>query len=195
MSPKKAGRTKEGGVRRKAKAGKRTPARKPAAKSDNVGAALKTLFIELVDGPPGRACFVLNPGDIGLLRSLDKLSSSAASRLTATGSSIAAHVDHLRYGFGLMNRWAAGDPNPWAAADWSESWKKTRVTDAEWAALRKQVAEDAHAWRGALSRANGSLSELELNGFISSVIHLGYHFGAIRQIDPSAKGPSATDAA
>jgi hypothetical protein len=38
----------------------------------------------------------LNGSDEGLLKSLDKMSATAASAVTPTGSSIAAHVDHLR---------------------------------------------------------------------------------------------------
>lgn len=34
---------------------------------------------------------------------------------------------------------------------------------------------------------------MELNGVIASIAHLAYHVGAIRQIDLSAKGPSAND--
>ena len=40
---------------------------------------LETLFVELVDGPATDAGWMLNPKDIGLLRSLDKLTASAAS--------------------------------------------------------------------------------------------------------------------
>src|SRR3954453_5462464 len=92
---------------------------------------LTTLFNELVNGASNDAAYVLNAGDEGLLRSLDKLSAHAASALTPTGSSIAAHVDHLRYGLSLMNRWSAGE-NPFDTADWSTSWHHTRVTAVQW---------------------------------------------------------------
>ena len=48
-------------------------------KTNDITASLTTLFSELVDGAnnPGGA-FVLNSGDLGLLRSLDKLSSAQA---------------------------------------------------------------------------------------------------------------------
>src|SRR5689334_22263118 len=92
---------------------------------------LSTLLGELVDGPPGRSAYMLNGGDPGLLRSLDKLSAAAASAARPGGASIAAHVDHLRYGLSLMNRWGAGE-NPFESADWGASWKKTAVTEVEW---------------------------------------------------------------
>src|SRR6187551_2620473 len=93
--------------------------------------ALATLLGELVEGAPKEGGYMLNPGDEGLLRSLEKLPASDASAQTLTGSSIAAHVDHLRYGLSLMNRWSGGE-NPFGSADWSASWRKTSVTEPEW---------------------------------------------------------------
>ncbi len=40
--------------------------------------ALCTLLTEIFDGPPGRECFILNPGDPGLLRQISALSASVA---------------------------------------------------------------------------------------------------------------------
>lgn len=89
---------------------------------------LVVLLNELADGPAPQAAFVLNPGDRGLLRSLDTLSAAEASATAGGESSIAAHVDHLRYGFQLMNRWSKGE-SPFADADYSASWRRTVVTD------------------------------------------------------------------
>src|SRR5213596_2680887 len=89
---------------------------------------LRRLFSELVEGandPSG--AFMLNSGDIGLLRSLDTLSASAASRSVNGGATIAAHAQHLRYGLSLMNRWATEGGNPFANAKWDEAWKTTGV--------------------------------------------------------------------
>lgn len=153
--------------------------------------ALPELFSELVDGVSLPEAYMINVGDPGLLRSLDKLSATAASKLTANGSSIAAHVEHLRYGLSLMNRWAAGE-NPFADADWSASWRKTRVTAAEWKQLRERFADEAHRWQQALGKPR-EVSKSELKSVIGSIAHLAYHVGAIRQIDLTARGPSAND--
>jgi hypothetical protein len=157
-------------------------------RTDDVATSLATLFGELVDGAPGAGAYILNAHDAGLLRSLDKVSAAAASAVTRTGSSIAAHVDHLRYGLSLMNRWAAGE-NPFGDADWSASWKKTTVSEAEWQKLRAQLREEAARWLNAL-RAPRDVQEIELNGMIGSIAHLAYHLGAIRQIDPALRGPA-----
>jgi hypothetical protein len=63
-----------------------------------IHAALTTVLRELVDGSAAEACWVLNPGDAGLLRSLGSLSPGAASAPARWRSIHAAHVDHLRYG-------------------------------------------------------------------------------------------------
>jgi hypothetical protein len=151
--------------------------------------SLSTLFGELVDGPPGTTCFVLNRGDVGLLRSLDKLSAEAASRSTEGGATIAAHVDHLRYGLSLMNRWSGGE-NPWDDADWTRSWQISKVSEGEWKALRADLGSEVRRWLGIL-REPREMDQVELSGVIASVVHLAYHIGAIRQIDRNARGPKA----
>lgn len=154
----------------------------------DITTALTTLCSELVDGAPAtQECYVLNRGDAGLLGSLDKLSGADASQ-AATGAAIAAHVDHLRYGLSLMNRWAAGE-NPWADVDWSRSWRITHVSAREWKELREQLGGEAHGWLAAL-RAPREVTESELNGMVGAIVHLAYHLGAIRQIHRAARGPA-----
>ena len=155
------------------------------------GNTLPTLFAELTEGAPLSEAYMMNRGDPGLLRSLEKLSATAASKLTGNGSSIAAHVEHLRYGLSLMNRWAAGE-NPFDTADWSAAWRKTRVSAAEWKKLRDEFGTEARRWLAALSEPR-EMSEPDLKSLIGSIAHLAYHVGAIRQIDLSARGPAAND--
>jgi hypothetical protein len=108
--------------------------------------------------------------------------------LTRTGSSIAAHVDHLRYGLSLMNRWSQGE-NPFGSADWRASWRKTTVTDAEWEGLRAQLRHEAARWLVVL-RTPREVEGIELTGMLASIAHLAYHIGAVRQINSNARGPA-----
>ena len=156
--------------------------------SDPIRHAFVTLLRELIDGPPGEAAYMLNAGDPGLLRSLDALSGDAASARPNHRSSVAAHVDHVRYGLSLLNRWAGGEANPWATANWSESWKRVHVTDEEWAKLRENLRSEAHGWIEGAGRER-SVNDIELAGVIGSIAHLAYHLGAIRQLAPAAAGP------
>ena len=150
---------------------------------------LSRLFAELLDGTPDSGGYVLNRGDLGLHRSLRKLSANAASAVTETGSSVAAHVQHLTYALSLLNRWAQGE-NPWTCADWSESWKRTQVTESEWKDVLQQFDVQAAAWKESL-RTPRQVDDAELAGLLGSAAHLAYHMGAIRQIDPSTRGPAA----
>ena len=150
--------------------------------------ALATLLGELVEGAPKDGGYMLNPGDEGLLRSLEKLPASDASAGTSTGSSIAAHVDHLRYGLSLMNRWSDGE-NPFGSADWSASWRKTSLTESEWKDRISELRAEAARWLAAV-RQPRDVDDVELNGMIGSIAHLAYHLGAIRQINTSVRGPA-----
>ena len=152
---------------------------------------LGTLFGELLEGPPGREAYMLNPEDPGLHRSLDRLSAEEASRVVHGGASIAAHVDHLNYGFSLMNRWAGGE-NPFRDADWTASWRRTAVTDEEWARLRAELREQTRRWQEVAANPR-EVNRMELNGIVGSLAHLAYHVGAIRQMNRAARGPSADD--
>ena len=147
----------------------------------DIAKTLATLFGELVEGAPASGAYILNAGDAGLLRSIDKLSAAAASVPTSTGSTIAAHVDHVRYGLGLLNRWAAGEENPFADADWNASWQRATVTDEKWQQLRDSLRREADKWQAAVA-ARQDWDDLAAAGTIASVAHTAYHLGAIRQI-------------
>ena len=69
---------------------------------------LVTLLSEALYGPRGDA-FFLNSGDRGLVASLDALSAETASARPGGRSSVASHVEHLRYGLELLNREARGE--------------------------------------------------------------------------------------
>ena len=152
--------------------------------------SLGTLLSELLDGPPhGGDAYMLNSGDEGLLRSIDKLSPAAASARPTGGASIAAHVDHLVYGLSLLNQWSAG-ASPFDDANWAESWTHTQVDDQRWRELRVALRREARQWLDAV-RASGDADPVALNTIVGSIAHLAYHLGAIRQIDRSIRGPSA----
>jgi hypothetical protein len=155
-------------------------------KTSNLTDTLTTLLGELVDGPPSDA-YMLNQGDPGLLRSLDRLTAADASSSVHGGATIAAHVDHLRYGLSLMNRWSAGE-NPFTDADWSASWRTAAVSEPEWRDLKAKLRDEAHRWLAAL-REPRDVNAVELKGVVGSIAHLAYHLGAIRQINRSARGP------
>src|SRR6188508_2896762 len=147
------------------------------------GPVLLTLFHELIDGSPDPSCrtYMLNQGDAGFLVSLDRLSAAAASAASG-GPSIAAHVDHVRYGLSLLNRWANGTLPPVEDRDWTASWRKNAVSDSEWRTLRAELRSEADAWADML-RTPREVNDVEAGWLVASVAHLAYHMGAIRPID------------
>ena len=157
----------------------------------SVHTALATLLDELLDGSGPDSGWALNPKDPGLIRSLARLSAADASQIPSGGhASIASHVDHLRYGLSPMNRWSKGE-SPFSDADWSASWKRTSVSEAEWAALREALQSEARMWQAAIRKPR-EFAEEELNGYLASAVHLAYHLGAIRQMNAAARGPRET---
>ena len=151
--------------------------------------ALATLLDELFDGSAKDSGWVLNPQDPGMLRSLANVPAADASAIPPGGrASIAAHVDHVRYGLSLLNRWSQ-EENPFADADWSASWKRTTVSESEWSALRNNLQSEARRWQTAV-RQPREFTDDELRGYLASAAHLAYHLGAIRQMNAAARGPA-----
>lgn len=152
--------------------------------------ALARVFAELVEGTSGRGmAFVLNTGDVGLLRSLDTLPAAGASRSASGGATIAAHAQHVRYGLSLMNRWATEGGNPFADATWDEAWKIAAVDEARWQEIRGGLRDETARWLEVLA-SDREVSGAEFTGLVASIAHLAYHLGAIRQIHKDTRGPT-----
>ena len=159
-------------------------------KTEPIARTLRGLFDELslgADRSQGGP-FVLNTGDVGLVRSLEKLSAADASRSTNGGATIAAHAQHVRYGLSLMNKWGREGGNPFADARWDEAWKVSAVDAAQWSEIQRGLAGEAREWAGTLASPR-EVMDIELGGMIGSVAHLAYHLGAIRQIHKDTRGP------
>jgi hypothetical protein len=158
-------------------------------RTTDIGPLLARLFSELVHGAASDGgAFMLNSGDIGLLRSLDTISAADASRPVNDGATIAAHAQHVRYGLSLMNAWASRGGNPFANATWDEAWKVSVVNAAAWDEIRTGLRDESRRWLQALQSPR-EVTEVELAGMAGSVAHLAYHLGAIRQINKGARGP------
>ncbi|MGQ0648242.1 MAG: hypothetical protein ACT4P7_11795 [Gemmatimonadaceae bacterium] len=150
---------------------------------------MASLFSELVEGAtePG-AAIVLNSGDVGLLGSLEQLSAADASRQVNDGATIAAHVQHVRHGLLLMNRWAREGGDPLADGSWDDAWRIAAVSSGEWEEIRRGLRHEALGWVAALATRRPA-NPAELKWLLGSVAHLAYHLGAIRQIDRRTRGP------
>lgn len=154
----------------------------------DVAQSLSGLFAELTNGVPESGGFILNAGDAGLHASLARLTADEASQSVAGGATIAAHIQHVRYGLSLMNRWAAEGDNPFADARWGDAWTITAVDAARWDEIRTGLQSETTRWLEQLGTAREAQG-IEVTGMIASIAHLAYHIGAIRQISRTARGP------
>jgi hypothetical protein len=157
-------------------------------RTDEMTRTLTRLYAELVDGTHPKGGFVLNTGDIGLLRSLDKLTAADASASANGGATIAAHAQHVRYGLSLMNEWGANGGNPFADARWDDAWKVSAVDETQWQEIRRGLGEEVKRWQGILQTPREA-NDIEMMGLVASIAHLAYHLGAIRQINKETRGP------
>ncbi len=87
-----------------------------------------------------------------------------------------------------MNQWGTEGGNPFANAKWDEAWKISSVDDAAWQEIRDGLRDEAERWLKVLSTPR-DVSDIEFTGMMSSIAHLAYHLGAIRQINKDARGP------
>ncbi len=148
---------------------------------------LHHLLTEMFDGGAAEFSWVLNPGDAGLIGALGALSAESASRRPGpTRNSIAGHANHLRYSLELLNRWANGEENPFASADWAGSWRVQEVDEAGWRDLVRRLDAEGRAWIAAAQQPR-EWDEISLTGALASAAHLAYHLGAIRQLAAMAK--------
>lgn len=116
-----------------------------------------------------------------LTETLSAVTAEEASQPTVEGgTTVAGHVDHLRFYLRVLNDYMDG--KPLGKIDWSQSWLRTDVTSDEWEDLRKQLAEDFQALQTAVEEVSDWNDDKRLGGALAIIAHTAYHLGAIRQI-------------
>ena len=97
----------------------------------DIGPLLAGLFSELVDGAVADGgAFVLNSGDVGLLRSLDTISPTDASRSVNGGATIARMRSTC--GRAVTDECRASEGGILRRREWDEAWKTSAVDGATW---------------------------------------------------------------
>jgi hypothetical protein len=115
----------------------------------------------------------------GLNTTLEGLNIETVSRTPAPGrSSIAAHVRHLVYSLETVNARFSGE-HP--ELDWTAAWAQPTVTMDEWMGLCSSLAMQRRALEMNI-KERAEPNQVFLERAINSIVHLGYHVGAIRQL-------------
>jgi hypothetical protein len=127
----------------------------------------------------------LEPDDPGLFSILHDLNAEEASRPTA-GMSIANHVYHLIFALDVFVRRIGGDDEKALHIDWRTSWRESRLSEAEWTRLKKELADIYEKSEKAVSLVSGSsgfdevCSDKNLRLILGLLTHTVFHLGIIR---------------
>lgn len=138
------------------------------------------LFRELLQGTPaGEPTWITTGGpQSALYGSIADLSAEQASR-DLNGSTIASHVEHMRWALQLVNDWFDGQE---PTSNWSESWLVSEVDPAEWDRLRADLHEAGDRVLANLQSRQLGNEPMAMHGTLASFAHAAYHLGAVMQM-------------
>jgi len=143
------------------------------------------LLIEAYIGPPDAntpTWFNDNNPNAGIFEQISPLSAAEASTSADgsgnPGTTVASHIEHLRWSLANVNGTLKGDPYQ---SNWNESWKVTKVNEAEWNLLCVNLRSEVETVCAAIPKQD-HLEGPFLNGLVSLVPHAAYHLATIRQI-------------
>jgi DinB superfamily len=141
-----------------------------------------TLFSEAYAGPPDpkSTWFIDNEPDSGILGLIRGMSAAEASWSTKDGkpgTSVAAHVEHLRWSLANANRALQGEPYN---GSWKESWHTLAADEAAWDRLRNELKCEYQTLVENLQKQTDLPGDY-LTGVMALLPHAAYHLGTIRQ--------------
>jgi hypothetical protein len=147
------------------------------------------LLTEAYAGPPDPSAtwFIDNEPDSGVFGLLQSVSAAEASKSVdgsgASGTSIAAHAEHLRWSLAMMNAAIRGEP----LGEWKESWQVLSADEAGWDQLRSDLRSEFGTVRDAI-KGQTQIPEEYLTGVMALLPHAAYHLGTIRQMVERVRG-------
>ncbi len=145
-----------------------------------INEAASEFLEEAYEGPThDYTWFIGNEPGSGLLGTIGGLSASEASTpIVEGGTTIAAHVEHLRWSLEKAKQYMRGEK---PELRWAESWGVREVNEETWSRLRDRLrgeyASVVGSIRGAEWQSPGQVKEV-----LALIPHTAYHLGAIRQM-------------
>lgn len=138
------------------------------------------LYRELLHGMKAGEPTWITTGGPGsaLTGSISDLSAEQASR-DLDGTTIAAHVEHVRWALQLVNDYFDGQE---PTADWSASWSVTTVSPGQWDRLREDLQRTGDRLLENLNTRQRWNEGMSMQGALASFAHLAYHLGAVMQM-------------
>jgi hypothetical protein len=138
---------------------------------------LVSVLREAFEGPQEQWSYFADSGaDAGLLGTLAKLSAAEASHPVG-GTSVAAHVYHVRFALAASSAWIRGERK---SNDWAASWRVNVVDNGGWTQLQEQLRTGYSELLQAI-QAGAMTSLPAFGGAVGAIAHVAYHLGAIKQ--------------
>jgi len=109
---------------------------------------------------------------------------TASQPAVAGGTSIAGHVEHMRWYLEITEGFIKGET--YKGFDWNTTWQVKEVSDDEWKVLVQSLRTAWDSFRTFMSEFE-DWDENRLGGALGVIAHNAYHLGAIRQILKAAK--------
>ena len=150
--------------------------------------AITTLFSEAYAGPPDPTStwFIDNEPDsgiLGIIASVSAAEASWSSNLNNPGTTIAGHVEHLRWSLANANRALQGGEYQ---GNWKESWNTLEADEARWDKLKKELKVEFTLLLTNIQKQADMRGEY-LTGVMALIPHAAYHLGTIRQLIERAR--------
>jgi len=147
--------------------------------------SMVALLKEAYDGPPdvnSHTWFNDNDPTAGIFGQIMPISAIQASKSADgtgnPGTTVASHVEHLRWSLANANGAMRGEMYQ---SDWKQSWTVTVVDEAGWNILRNQLRDEYQTICKAIEKQT-TLESDYLNGLLGMIPHAAYHLATIRQI-------------
>lgn len=142
--------------------------------------AYESLYRELLEGvAEGSSTWITSGGrGGGAYGTVADLTAEQASR-QLNGTTVAAHVEHLRWAMQLLNDEYDGKHG---AQHWSESWLVSTVDAAAWDRLRAELRATGERLLANLRRPAPWERASASKSLLFSFGHTAYHLGALRQL-------------
>jgi hypothetical protein len=142
--------------------------------------AISKLLAEAYEGTTGQSWFSDHGPESGLFASLERISAENASKTPSSGgSSVAAHVNHLRWSLAMSNALMRGQKT---SSNWAESWQVQTVNAATWTELKTNLRLEYKTLRDQLPNGFDPNNPMMVTAGVSLVAHAAYHLSAIRQL-------------
>ncbi|MCU9614993.1 hypothetical protein OEV98_15770 [Caldibacillus lycopersici] len=142
--------------------------------------SVKMMVQETFEGPPvpvKGSWFTNSEPNSGIFGVIEGISCDQAS-MSVHGTTLAAHIDHIRYHMWGTNEILKKGKQP--EMDWGKSWDIHSVDEQQWNLIQEGLRNEYLTLLESFDVIEWN--ELLSNEVLSSLAHSAYHLGAIRQM-------------